>query len=77
MDSEDGGFGFEVDRVMEVVKFREDRIQPSPEIGKVNTNNDVLLGFIQSKGEIIIVIDPVKLLEHCMNIGELGKSHSF
>jgi purine-binding chemotaxis protein CheW len=77
LDSEDGGVGFEVDRVMEVVKFREDKIQPSPEIGKANINNDVLLGFIQSKGEIIIVIDPVKLLESCMNIGELGKSYSF
>jgi len=77
LDSEDGGFGFEVDRVMEVVKFGEDKIQPSPEIGRTNINNDIMIGIIQAMSEIIIVIDPVKLVKSCMNIGEFTKTHSF
>ena len=77
LDSKDGGVGFEVDRVIEVVKFKEEKIQPSPEIGTININSNVLLGIIQSNGGIIIVIDPVKLVEGCMDIGELAKSHSF
>ncbi|MDZ7859098.1 MAG: chemotaxis protein CheW [Candidatus Krumholzibacteriota bacterium] len=77
LDSEDSVVGFEVDSVMEVVKFKEDIIQRSPHIGKKTINEDVLLGIIHSKSEIIIVIDPVKLMNSCMDMDELARSIKF
>ncbi|HMA77333.1 MAG TPA: chemotaxis protein CheW [Candidatus Krumholzibacteriaceae bacterium] len=74
LDSEDSVVGFEVDQVMEVVKFKEDIIKQSPYIGKRTVKEDVLLGIIHSKREIIIVIDPVKLVSSCMDMDELARS---
>jgi len=72
LDTEEGGLGFDVDGVTEVIRVSSERIKASRDIGNVSFNRDVMLGIVQTKTGIIICIDPVKLVDSCMDMEELA-----
>ncbi len=71
LDAEGGGFGFIVDEVIEVVRISPKDIQGSPDIGRGRRGDAGVSGIIQVSGRMIIVIDPKKIIEKCLNIEEI------
>ncbi len=72
LDTDEGGLGFEVDGVTEVIRVNSDSIKAAPDIGNASFNRNVMLGIVQTHAGIIICIDPVKLVDSCMDLEELS-----
>ncbi|MBD3178989.1 MAG: hypothetical protein GF417_04950 [Candidatus Latescibacteria bacterium] len=72
IDGEEGGVGFEVDRVIEVAKIAESRIKS--EIGNVNINREVLDGIVQEENGIILCINPERIIGSFVDIAEINKA---
>lgn len=72
LDTADGGIGFEVDGVTEVIRIKADSVKPSPDVGNPNFNKEILLGIVQTPKGIIICIDPVKLIKSTIGMEELA-----
>jgi purine-binding chemotaxis protein CheW len=76
LDTENGGFGFIVDEVMEVVRVATEDVQPPPEMGERSMGDQALLGIVQISGQMVICLDPGKLLGGCLNTEEILASCS-
>lgn len=76
LDTENGGFGFIVDEVMEVVRISTEDVQPPPEMGERSRGDQALLGIVQIAGQMIICLDPGKLLGGCLETDEILASCS-
>jgi len=74
IDGEDGGVGFEVDRVIEVMKISRDRIQS--DIGNLSINREVLEGIVQKGNGIIICLNPERVISSFIDVAELRKSET-
>jgi purine-binding chemotaxis protein CheW len=71
LDAEDGGFGFIVDEVMEVVKVASEEVQPPPDVGKEASFTKSILGIVQVSGRMIICLDPRKLISGILDAKDL------
>lgn len=71
LDAEDGGFGFIVDEVMEVVKVASENVQPSPGVGRDASFSKAILGIVQVNGRMIICLDPRKLISDILDMSDL------
>ncbi|HSG29629.1 MAG TPA: chemotaxis protein CheW [Candidatus Krumholzibacterium sp.] len=71
LDTGDGGFGFVVDEVMDVVRVSGEDIKSSPEVNADHSGRDALLGIVQVGNRMVICIDPERLVSECLNIREL------
>ena len=71
LDSREGGFGFIVDEVMDVVKILAEEIKKSPEVRSDHSYEESVLGIVQKSNEMIICIDPEKLVEQCLDMKEV------
>ncbi len=71
LDTGDGGFGFVVDEVMDVVRVSGEDIKSSPEVNADHSGRDALLGIVQVGSRMVICIDPERLVSECLNIREL------
>ena len=72
IDGEDGGVGFEVDRVIEVVKIARSVIKS--DLGNVNINREVLDGIVQEENGIILCINPERIIGSFVDVAELKKA---
>ncbi len=71
LDSSEGGFGFMVDEVRDVVRVVSKDIKKSPEVSSDHSYEESVLGIIQVEGEMLICIDPEKIVARCFDIKEL------
>ena len=71
LDSEDGGFGFVVDEVMDVARVDPGEIKKSPEVNADSLCREAMLGIVQVSGRMVICIDPGRLVAECLNVREL------
>jgi chemotaxis signal transduction protein len=62
LDQAGGGFGFVVDEVMEVVRVSAEAVQSPPDLGDRGIRKEAILGIVQLSGELVICIDPGKLV---------------
>ncbi|MFO7916060.1 MAG: chemotaxis protein CheW [Candidatus Krumholzibacteriales bacterium] len=72
IDGEDGGIGFEVDRVIEVVRIPKSAIKS--DLGNVNINREVLDGIVQEQNGIILCINPEKIISSFVDVAQLRKA---
>lgn len=52
---------YEVDRVLEIIQMKDEQILSVPEIA-VNNKNDFMKNVINYNGQLVIILDPEKLL---------------
>lgn len=71
LDTGEGGFGFVVDEVMDVVRVEAEEIKESPEVSKDHSCEDAMLGIVQIADRMVICIDPSKLVNECLNVKEI------
>ena len=62
IESHQGLIGAVVDRVLSVVEFAKDQIEPAPAM--VGTGENYLLGMGKLDQQVVILMDPLKLFEH-------------
>ncbi|MCK4235944.1 MAG: purine-binding chemotaxis protein CheW [Candidatus Krumholzibacteria bacterium] len=74
LDAERDGFGFIVDEVMEVVRVSSEDVQPSPDVGKNGSFEEAVIGIVQISGQMVICIDPRKLVAGCLDAKEFASS---
>ncbi|MBN2069976.1 MAG: chemotaxis protein CheW [Candidatus Krumholzibacteriota bacterium] len=71
LDSREGGFGFMVDEVKDVVRIDSEEIRKSPEVSSDHSFEQSVMGIAQIEGEMLICIEPEKIVEQCLDIKEL------
>lgn len=71
LDTQEGGFGFVVDEVMDVTRIESSDIKKSPEVNNDHSSDEAMLGIVQISGRMVICIDPVALVSECLNVKEL------
>jgi purine-binding chemotaxis protein CheW len=69
-DKDSGGFGFFVDEVMEVVRVLSQDIQPPPNVGSDIACPEAILGIVQVSDQMVLCIDPQKLVSGYSNVGD-------
>ena len=74
LDTGEGGFGFVVDEVMDVTRVNPGEIRQSPEVNRDHSCEDAILGIVQVAGNMVICIDPARLVSECLSVRDLMSS---
>jgi purine-binding chemotaxis protein CheW len=72
LDTENGGFGFLVDEVWEVVKLSPADVKPPPTMGDDRLDEDAVIGIIEVSGKMVICIEPRHLIKDLLHSGSLA-----
>jgi purine-binding chemotaxis protein CheW len=72
LDTENGGFGFLVDEVWEVVKLSAADVKPPPTMGDDRLDEDAVIGIIEVSGKMVICIEPRHLIKDLLHSGSLA-----
>ncbi len=72
LDSENGGFGFLVDEVWEVVKLTSADLKPPPAMGDDKLDEDAVIGIVEVSGKMVICIEPRHLIGDLLHSGSLA-----
>ena len=72
LDAENGGFGFLVDEVWEVVKLSAADVKPPPAMGDDRLDEDAVIGIVEVSGKMVICIEPRHLIKDLLHSGSLA-----
>jgi len=63
-----------VDEVMDVSRVNPGDIRQSPEVNRDHSCEDAILGIVQVAGNMVICIDPARLVSECLSVRDLMSS---
>jgi purine-binding chemotaxis protein CheW len=72
LDAGGGGFGFNVDEVMEVTRVSSTDVRPAPDVTGHRPGEEALLGIVTISGRMVVCIDPSKLVPGMACVQELA-----
>ncbi len=62
LDTEEGGFGFVVDEVMDVVRVAREGMKPAPDVGIDAGGAGSITGIVEIGGRMIICLEPERIV---------------